>query len=197
VWNVDSVAMIGTTSDLRVGAIIKYEGELYVVLDVEHRTPGNKPGFYQVKMRNLLNGRLLENKFLSGTPIEFARLERRPHQYLYRDGALFVFMDTETYEQVPIEESVVGESARFLAEGQVVDLVFYEDRVVGVELPPHVNLRVVRTEPAVRGNTVTTALKPAVLETGATVQVPLFVDEGDIVRIDTRTGEYVERVKEV
>lgn len=188
--------MIGTTSDLRVGAVVKYEGELYVVLEVEHRTPGNKPGFYQVKMRHLTTGRLLENKFLSGTPIEFARLERRPHQYLYRDGEAFVFMDLESYEQLPIDERTVGESARFLAEGQTADLVFYEDHVVMVELPPHVNLRVVRTEPAVRGNTVTTALKPAVLETGATVQVPLFIDEGDIVRIDTRTGEYVERVKE-
>ncbi len=188
--------MIGTTSDLRVGAIVKYEGELYQVLEVEHRTPGNKPGFYQVKMRNLLNGRLLENKFLSGTPIEFARLEHRPHQFLYRDGSVFVFMDTETYDQLPIDEAVVGESARFLAEGQVVNLVFHEDQVVMVELPPHVTLRVVKTEPAVRGNTVTTALKPAVLETGATVQVPLFVDEGDVIRIDTRTGEYVERVKE-
>ncbi|MCS7169055.1 MAG: elongation factor P [Candidatus Kapabacteria bacterium] len=188
--------MIGTTSDLRVGAIVKYEGELYIVLDVEHRTPGNKPGFYQVKMRNLLSGRLLENKFLSGTSIEFARLERRPHQYLYRDGAVFVFMDVENYEQLPVDERAVGESARFLAEGQTVDLVFHEDRVVLVELPPHVNLRVVKTEPAVRGNTVTAALKPAVVETGATVQVPLFIDEGDVVRIDTRTGEYVERVKE-
>ncbi len=188
--------MIGTTSDLRVGAIVKHEGELYVVLEVEHRTPGNKPGFYQVKMRNLRTGRLLENKLLSGTPVEFARLERRPHQFLYRDGDAFVFMDTETYEQIPIDSSIVGESARFLAEGQTVDLVFHDDQVIMVELPPHVNLRVVQTEPAVRGNTVTTALKPALLETGATVQVPLFVDEGDIIRVDTRTGEYIERVKE-
>ncbi|MCS7176740.1 MAG: elongation factor P [Candidatus Kapabacteria bacterium] len=188
--------MVGTTSDLRVGAIVRYEGELYVVLEVEHRTPGNKPGFYQVKMRNLQTGRLLENKFLSGTPIEFARLDYRPHQYLYRDGSVFMFMDMETYEQIPVDEHVVGDSARFLAEGQTVNLVFHEDRVVTVELPSHVNLRVAKTEPAVRGNTVTTALKPAVLETGATIQVPLFVDEGDIVRVDTRTGEYIERVKE-
>jgi elongation factor P len=188
--------MIGTTSDLRVGAIVRYEGELYEVLEVEHRTPGNKPGFYQVKMRNLSNGRLLENKFLSGTPIEFARLEHRPHQFLYRDGTLYVFMDTETYEQIPVEERLLGGAERFLVEGQTVNLVFHEGQVVMVELPPHVNLRVVQTEPAVRGNTVTTAMKPAILETGATIQVPLFVDEGDIVRVDTRTGEYVERVKE-
>ncbi len=157
---------------------------------------GRGSGFYHVKMRDLKSGRLYEHKFRSNDDVEFIRLERRPYQYLYNDGDLFYFMDVETYEQIPVSKELVGDQIKFLKENQVVDLAFDGEEVIAVELPPHVNLRVVKTEPGVRGDTVTNVQKPATLETGATIQVPIFINEGDVVRVDTRTGEYIERVKE-
>ncbi|MGQ9819582.1 MAG: elongation factor P [Candidatus Kapaibacteriales bacterium] len=185
---------LGTTSDLRPGAIINFDGELHQVLESEHRTPGNLRAFYQVKMRNIRTGRLSEYRFRSGESIEFVYVDRKPYQFLYRDGNSFYFMDMETYEQIPIDIELIGNSVKFLTENQEVQIAFVNDNPIAVELPTHINLRVVQTEPGVRGDTATNVLKPAVLESGATVQVPLFINEGDILRIDTRTGEYVERV---
>ena len=187
---------MGTTSDLRPGAVINFNGELHVVLDSEHRTPGNLRAFYQVKMRNMKTGRLSEYRFRSGESIEFVYVERKNYQYLYRDGNTFYFMDMETFEQIPLDEDLVGNAVNFLTENQEVQINFVDGQPIGVELPPHVNLRVVQTEPGVRGDTATNVLKPAVLESGYTIQVPIFVNEGDLIRVDTRTGEYVERVKE-
>lgn len=185
---------MGTTSDLRPGAVINFNGELHIILESEHRTPGNLRAFYQVKMRNMKTGRLSEYRFRSGESIEFVYLDRKPFQFLYRDGNTFYFMDLETYEQIPIDIELIGESVIFLTENQEVQIAFVGDNPIAVELPTHLNLLVVQTEPGVRGDTATNVLKPAVVESGATVQVPIFIDEGDIIRIDTRTGEYVERV---
>ncbi|MCX8055544.1 MAG: elongation factor P [Ignavibacteria bacterium] len=187
---------MGTTSDLRPGAVIKFNGENCLVLESEHRTPGNLRAFYQVKMRNLRTGKLLENRFRSGESIDFVRVEKHDYQYLYREGDNLIFMNNETYEQVPVGADILGDAINFLKENQQVQIAFEDTIVLSVELPPTVNLRVTHTEPGLKGDTATNVLKPATVETGAQVSVPLFVNEGDLIKVDTRTGEYLERVKE-
>lgn len=187
---------MGTTADLRNGAVIKYNNELCVILESEHRTPGNLRAFYQVKMRNLKSGKLLENRYRSGETIEFVRVEKKNYQYLYSEGDVMYFMDNETYDQVPVSSAIVGDAARFMKENQEVQIAFNDTEVVTVDLPEHVILRITQTDPGLKGNTATNALKPAIVETGATVMVPLFVNENDVIRIDTRSAAYMERVKE-
>ena len=189
--------MAGTTSDLRPGSVIMWNGELHAVLESEHRTPGNLRAFYQVKMRNMRTGKLSENRFRSGESIEFIRVERKPYQYLYRDGNSLFFMDVENYEQIPVDSQLMGDAISFMKENQDVQLAFVGTDVIAIDLPPHVQLRVTFTEPAAKGDTATNVLKPATVETGATIQVPIFVNEGDLLRVDTRTGDYIERVKEI
>lgn len=188
--------MAGTTSDLRPGAVIMWNNELHAVLESEHRTPGNLRAFYQVKMRNMRTGKLSENRFRSGESIEFVRVERKPYQYLYRDGNSLFFMDVENYEQIPVDSELVGNAINFMKENQEVQLAFVGTDVISMDLPPHVQLRVTFTEPGVKGDTATNVLKPATVETGATINVPIFVNEGDLLRVDTRSGDYIERVKE-
>lgn len=188
---------MATTADLRVGAVIRYQGDLAVVLESIHRTPGNLRAFYQVKMRVIKSGKLKEERFRSGESIEFVRVETRNFQYVYRDGESYVFMDTDTYDQIPVSTEAIGDPARFLREGQEVLIARDElDQVVTVALPQHVALRITHTEPGLRGDTATNVLKPATVETGAQVSVPLFVNEGDLIRVDTATGSYLDRVKE-
>ncbi len=186
---------MGSTSDLRQGAVIEFKGDPCVILETSHRFMGRGSGFHQVKMRNLKTGRQFENKFRSSENITFLRLEHREYQYLYHDGVAFVFMNNDTYEQVMVEDAIVGESAEFLRENDMVKIAFSDDEIISVELPAHVTLKVVETEPGVRGDTVSNTTKPAKLETGASVQVPLFVNQGDVIRVDTRTRSYIERVK--
>jgi elongation factor P len=147
-------------------------------------------------MRNVRSGKLSENRFRSGESIEFIRVERKPYQYLYRDGNSLFFMDVENYEQIPVEASLLGNGINFMKENQDVQLAFVGTDVIAIDLPPHVQLRVTFTEPGVKGDTATNVLKPATVETGATINVPIFVNEGDLLRVDTRTGDYIERVKE-
>jgi len=186
---------MATTSDLRPGIVIRFNGELCTVLESTHRTPGNLRAFYQVKMRVIKSGKLLENRFRSGEEIELVRVERKSMQFLYRDGEDMVFMDTDTYDQVHIPSEVVGPQAGYLKESGEASIAFHGSDVVSVELPPHVTLAITYTEPGVKGDTATGATKPATVESGATVQVPLFVNEGDQIRVDTRTGTYLDRVK--
>ncbi|MEO5930263.1 MAG: elongation factor P [Candidatus Kapaibacterium sp.] len=183
------------TSDLRPGLVIRYNNELCTVLESTHRTPGNLRAFYQVKMRNIKSGKLLENRFRSGEGIEIVRVERKPMQFLYRDGDSMVFMDTETFDQIPVPEAIVGPQAGLLKESGEATIAFNGSDVVTVELPPHVTLAITYTEPGIKGDTATGATKPATVESGATVYVPLFVNEGDVIRVDTRTGGYLDRVK--
>lgn len=186
---------MATTSDLKPGVVIRYNGELCTVLESQHRTPGNLRAFYQVKMRNIRSGKLTENRFRSGEEVDLVRIDRKAMQYLYRDGEDMVFMDTDSYEQVHIPVSIIGDSAGYLKESAEAEIHFHGTDVVNVELPPHVTLQVVQTDPGVRGDTATGGTKPAVVETGATVNVPLFINEGDVIRVDTRSGSYLDRVK--
>ncbi len=187
---------MGTTADLRSGAVIKYNNEPCLVLESTHRTPGNLRAFYQVRMRNLRSGKNLEERFRSGETIDFLRVERRDYQFLYREGTDFVFMDNETYDQVNVSEKSMGDAGKFLKEGATASISFNDTEVLQVELPPHVILRITESEPGIKGDSANNNLKPATMETGAIVSVPLFVNQGDLIRIDTRTGDYMERVKE-
>jgi elongation factor P len=186
---------MATALDFRVGMIIKMDGELYTVTDYQHRTPGNKRGFVQAKMRNIKNGRIMEHRFSSSDKIEIVRIERRPAQFLYRDATTFYFMDQETHDQFQIDKDVIEGVAKFLREGATFEIEIFENEVVGCELPITVDLAVESTVPGVKGDTAAGGTKPATLETGAVINVPLFINEGDVLRVDTRTGAYIERAK--
>jgi elongation factor P len=172
------------------------EGDLYVIEEYTHRTPGNLRAFVQAKMRSLKTGNLKEVRFRSGEEVEMVRMEKKPFQFLYRDGSDFVFMDNETFEQINVAEKLVGDGAKFLRESDTCDIIFSEDgSIVSVEVPNFVILSISQTDPGMRGDTATGGTKPATLETGAVVNVPLFLNEGDKVKVDTRSGMYLERVK--
>jgi len=187
---------VATTSDISKGMFIRHNGELVQILEWEHRTPGNLRAFYQAKMRNLKNGKSVENRFRSGETVEIVRVETKDYQYLYRDGNFLVCMDQQTFDQINIEEHLVGDAIQFLKEEMIITIVLEEGITpISAELQSFVVLEITYTEPGKKGDTATKTLKPATLETGATIQVPLFVDIGEKIKVDTRTGSYVERVK--
>ncbi|MBA2849608.1 elongation factor P [Thermosulfuriphilus ammonigenes] len=183
------------TSDLRKGLKIVIDGDPYVVVDVEFVKPGKGHAMYKTRLKNLITGYVLDKTYRSGEKLEPADVEEIEMQYLYKDGTTYYFMDNQTYDQIPVEEEVVGEAKRFLVENMNVEVLLFKGRPVGINLPNFVELRVVKADPWLKGDTVAGATKPVTLETGHQIQVPLFVKEGDIIKIDTRTGEYVERVK--
>jgi elongation factor P len=185
--------MISAT-ELRKGVTFELDGELHRVLEYQHSYLGRGSANVRVKLRNLRTGRTIERNFGTSEKFQDVRLELRQVQYLYGDGDLYYFMDTETYEQPAISADTLGHKGDFLKEGMVLSLSTYESQPVEIELPITVDLEVTQTEPGVKGDTATGATKRAILETGLAVQVPLFVDEGDVVRVDTRTGEYLTRV---
>ena len=186
---------MATTSDLKVGLIINFKNELHNVMFVAHRTPGNLRAFYQVKMRNLKNGKTFEHRFRSGEEIQIERVESKSFQFLYKDGNELFFMDNETYDQVNINEDLIGEQSNFIKEGQEVQIQFHNGNPLAIVMPPNVELKIVSAPPGVKGNTATNATKQAEVETGAIVNVPMFINDGDIIRVETRTGAYIERVK--
>jgi elongation factor P len=186
---------MATTADLSNGAFIRYNGELCQILEYQHRTPGNLRAFYQVKMRNIKTGRQMENRFRSGETIEYVRVEMKKLQYLYKDGENLVCMDPETFDQLYISGNLFGDSLKFLKEGLDVSVAFEGDEPISAEAPNVVELEVTYSEPGKKGDTATNTLKPATLETGAVVNVPLFVNVGEKIKVDTRTGDYLERVK--
>lgn len=183
-----------STNDFRTGVKIEVDGELYSVIEFQHVKPGKGAAFVRTKLRNLRTGAVIERTFRAGEKVPQVRVERREMQYLYNDGENYVFMDTSNFEQLSLSRDKLEEQARFLKDDMLVYVLLYEGETIGVELPNFVDLKVVHTEPGVRGDTATGGSKSATLETGAVVQVPLFIEEGDVVRIDTRTGEYIERV---
>ncbi|HNR66808.1 MAG TPA: elongation factor P [bacterium] len=185
---------MASTADFRTGLILKMDGELLVITEFQHVKMGRGGAFVRTKLKNLKSGRVLERTFRSGEKVEDARVERREMQYLYQEGDHLVFMDNQTFDQISIDEELIP-GRLFLKEGEIVDVLTHEDEPIEVELPNFVTLEVATTEPGIRGDTVSGATKRAVLETGGAVQVPLFIEEGAIVRIDTRTGEYMERIK--
>jgi len=173
---------------------IEVDGEIYEVIDFQHVKPGKGAAFVRSKLKNLRTGAVIDRTFRAGEKVPRAHLDRREMQYLYRDGNSFVFMDNETYDQISLSEEQLGENVKFLKENMNIYLLTHEGQIIGVELPNFVELKVVDTEPGVRGDTAAGGTKPATLETGLVVQVPLFVEAGDVIRVDTRTGEYLERV---
>jgi len=183
------------TGDINVGSIIRFNGELVQITDYQHRTPGNLRAFYQAKMRNLKNGKQTENRFRSGESVEVVRVEFRMMQFIYTEGEFAVVMDNTTYEQVHIPLVMFGDSGRFLKEGMEVKISFEGDDAILAEAPTFVEAQITYAEPGLKGDTATNTLKPAKIDTGTEIRVPLFLNEGDWVKIDTRTGEYVERIK--
>jgi elongation factor P len=181
-------------NDLRKGVTFELDGQLWRVLEYSHHKPGRGNATIRVKARNLRTGATLEKTFISGNQVQEARLDFHNVQYLYNDGEFYYFMDNETFEQWAIRSEILGESAGFLKEGTECKLTFYKGEPLDVELPLTVDLQVIYAEVAVRGDTATNVMKKVKLETGIEVQVPQFVKEGDVIRLDTRTGEYVTRV---
>jgi elongation factor P len=186
---------MATTQDVSQGNFIRYNGELCQIIEWQHRTPGNLRAFYQAKMRRVKDGKFAENRFRSGENVEIVRVETHELQYLFEEGTSYICMDNETYDQIPVPKHLFGEGAKFMKEGDTVVIAFESETPISAEAPQHVILLVTYTEPGVKGDTATNTLKPATLETGATVMVPLFVDIGEKIRIDTKSGSYVERVK--
>lgn len=183
-----------STGELRKGIVIELDGQLFSILDYQHLKLGRGSAQVRMKLRNLKTGAIIERTVQAGEKFPRVRLDHRTVQFLYRDDGNYVFMDTETYEQITLTGQQLGDAASYLKDGTTLEVLLHDSEPVGVEMPITVDLKVVRTEPGFRGDTATGATKPATLETGLVVQVPLFVNEGEVVRIDTRTGQYLERV---
>ena len=184
-----------TTNDLKNGMTLNIDGTLMNVVDFQHVKPGKGGAFVRTRLKNVRTGRVLDKTFRADEPVEVAILEKRQMQFLYRDDGGFHFMDTETYDQVAVDGDAVGDAASYMIEGSTPYVTFYDGSALGVELPASVELAVSETEPGVKGDRVSGATKPATVETGAVVQVPLFVETGDRVKVDTRTGAYLTRVQ--
>jgi elongation factor P len=184
-----------SSNDFRPGVHIMLDGEVYVVISSEHSKVAMRHGLVKARVRNTKTGVTTERTFRGGERVPLVHLERTTMQYLYRTGDEYVMMDKATYEQLSLPGALLGDAVRFLRENMDVTVVFHENRPIEVELPNSVDLRVVETSPGFRGDTVSGGTKPATLETGAVVQVPLFVNPGEVVRVDTRTGSYLERVR--
>jgi len=186
---------MASTSDFRNGLVINLDGDLYTIVYFQHVKPGKGGAFVRTKLKNVKTGRVIDRTFRSGEKVEDVRLERKQAQFLYNDGSQFVFMDTNSYEQILVNTETVGDTANFLIETMEVELLMHGTEAIGVDLPIFVELKIVKTDPGVRGDTASGGSKPATLESGAVIQVPLFIEEGETVKVDTRTGDYVERVK--
>ncbi len=184
-----------TTADFRNGMVIRYNGELWTIVEFHHVSPGNWRAFVRTRLKNVKNGRVIEQRFRAGEDVEEVRVEHQNWQFLYVDGDDYVFMNTESFDQQPIPQAMLGDAIRFLKEQDEVEMLVDGEKIIAVEVPNFVELLVESAEPGVRGDTATNVTKPATLETGTTVNVPLFVNPGDKIRVDTRTGQYVERVK--
>lgn len=183
-----------TAGDFRNGRTFEFEGNVYQVVEFQHVKPGKGAAFVRTKLKNVITGAVVEKTFRPTEKVEEAHIERKNMEYSYNDGDLYYFMDQETFDMLPIGKDQIGDALKFVKENMVCMILSYKGSVFGIEPPTFVELAVTETEPGFAGNTATGATKPATLETGATIQVPLFVNEGDNIRIDTRTGEYMERV---
>ncbi len=188
---------MATTADFRNGLVLEFNGDLYTIIEFQHVKPGKGPAFVRTKLRNLKSGKVLPNTFTAGVKINVQRVERKSYQFLYKEGTDLHFMNNETFEQTYLEENIIGDPAKFLKEGQNVEFLIHAetDTPLTVDLPAYVDLEVTYSEPGDKGNTATNAMKDATVETGANVRVPLFINTGDKIKVDTRTGEYSERVK--
>jgi len=183
-----------STSDFRNGLKIEVDGEPYIIVEFQHVKPGKGGAFVRTKLKNLRTGRVLDKTFRAGEKMPEAEVEERRMQFLYRDGEHYYFMDTNTYEQICLQSEQLGEAKELMPENVIANILFYKGKPIGVELPIFVEVKVAHTDPGVRGDTSAGGSKPATLETGAVIQVPLFINEGDTIRVDTRTRQYIERV---
>lgn len=183
-----------SAGDFRNGVTFEMDGNIMQVVEFQHVKPGKGAAFVRTKLKNIITGSTVERTFNPSDKMPRAHIERKDMEYLYNDGELYYFMNVETYEQVPLAKEALGDALKFLKENMVVKFLSHNNNVFGVEPPIFVELEITHTEPGARGDTVTGANKPATVETGAVVKVPLFVNQGDVIRIDTRTGEYMERV---
>jgi elongation factor P len=186
---------LATTSDIRNGLVIQYNGELWKIIEFQHIKTARGGAKIRTKLKNVRTAQVLENTFRSGEKIDTVRLEAQEMQYLYQDGTNYVLMNTETFEQILLQADIFTSAAQFVKENEIVKVLFDGQTPVDIEIPTHVELEVLKTEPGLKGDTVSGSNKPAVLETGYTVQVPLFINIGDKIKVDTRSGEYCERVK--
>ena len=182
-----------TAGDFRNGVTFEMDGNVYSIIEFQHVKPGKGAAFVRTKIRNVISGAVTEKTFNPNDKYPTAFIERKDMEYLYNDGDLYYFMDSETYEQLPISPNVLGDNFRFVKENMVCKVLSYKGNVFGIEPPNFVELQVTETEPGVKGDTATNVTKPGTLETGAESKVPLFIEEGDMIRVDTRTGEYMER----
>lgn len=182
-----------SASEFRNGVTIEYEGDVYTILEFQHVKPGKGAAFVRTKIKNIKTGSVVEKTFRPTEKMSKAFVDRKDMQYLYSDGELYHFMDNESFEQISINASDAGDTLKFVKENEMVKILSYNGEIFGIEPPLFVELEVTDTEPGFKGNTATGATKPAVVETGASVNVPLFVNQGDIIKIDTRTGEYLSR----
>lgn len=187
---------MATTADFKNGLCLEFNNDLYTIVEFQHVKPGKGPAFVRTKLKNLKTGKVIDNTFNSGVKITTARVERRPHQFLYKDDMGYHFMDSNTFEQVTLNEKIV-QGAEFMKEGQQVEITWHAETEtpLSCELPAFVELKIVYTEPGLKGDTATNASKPATLETGAIIQVPLFINQDELIRVDTRDSSYSERVR--
>lgn len=183
-----------SAGDFRNGITIEYEGNVYQIVEFQHVKPGKGAAFVRTKLKNIINGGVVEKTFRPTEKCPQARIDRKDMQYLYADGDLFNFMDTETYDQIALNSDTVGDALKFVKENEMVKICSYNGNVFAIEPPLFVELEITDTEPGFKGDTATGATKPAIVETGAKVMVPLFVNQGEVIKIDTRTGEYLSRV---
>ncbi|HHV63634.1 MAG TPA: elongation factor P [Peptococcaceae bacterium] len=182
-----------SSNDFKTGLTIEVDGDIFQIVEFQHVKPGKGSAFVRTKLKNIRNGGIIERKFNAGERVARARLDRREMQYLYKDGDQYVVMDNESYEQITLNEAQIGDNVKWLKENMNLGVLLFNNEVIGVDLPNTVELKVIETEPGIRGDTATGGSKAAVVETGATVQVPFFINEGDVLIIDTRTGTYVSR----
>ena len=183
-----------SAGDFRNGITIEFEGNVYQIIEFQHVKPGKGAAFVRTKLKNIINGGVVEKTFRPTEKCPQARIDRKDMQYLYADGDLFNFMDTETYDQIALNKEAVGDALKFVKENEMVKICSYNGNVFAIEPPLFVELEITDTEPGFKGDTATGATKPAIVETGAKVMVPLFVDQGEVIKIDTRSGEYLSRV---
>lgn len=182
-----------SVNDFKTGVTIEMEGQVFQVMDFQHVKPGKGAAFVRAKLRNVKTGSTVEKTFRAGEKVTRAHLEKREMQFLYKDTEGYIFMDNESYDQISISQDTLGDGSKWLLENMLIEVLMFQGNILGIELPNFVELTVVETEPGVKGDTATGATKQARLETGVSVQVPLFINEGDRLRIDTRTGQYMER----
>jgi len=186
--------MMAFTSEFRKGLRILLDNEPFVIVDFQHVKPGKGGAFVRTRIKSLVSGNVLDRTFRSGDKVELPELEESQMQFLYKEGDKFYFMDTRTFDQIFIDEKNLGDARNYIKEGLVIEVLIYKGNPIDVEIQNFVDLKIVQTEPGMRGDTAQNATKPALLESGFSIQVPLFVEEGEVVKIDTRTGQYIERV---